>query len=144
VRVIAVGVVLHGDYLLLAEGHDRVKGQTFYRGLGGEIEFGERSADAVCRELREELGVGVESRALLGVLENHFALNGTPGHEIVFEHLLEFAPGEAPPDREPLEAREGDAVFVARWLSVAETLAGTYRVYPEGFEERLAAWLNTL
>ena len=142
--MLAVGLTLHEDHLLLAEGRDTVKGETFYRGLGGEVEFGERAADAVVRELREELGRAVEVRALLGVIENHFVFDGAPGHEIVYEHLLEFAPGAAPADLAPLAAREGEATFTARWLSLAEVLAGTYRTYPEGMADRLAEWLNGL
>ena len=139
-----MGLLLHEDRLLLSEGYDDVKDQTFYRGLGGEIEFGEAAADALVREFHEELGRAVEVRASLGVVENRFTLLGAPGHEVIFEYLVAFAPGEAPPDFEPLEAREGEAIFTAKWFPLAEVLAGTHRVYPEGVPERLAAWLNGL
>ena len=144
IRVIAVGLTLFEDHLLLAEGRDAVKGETFYRGLGGEVEFGEHAADAVVRELLEELDRAVEVRALLGVIENHFVFEGAPGHEIVFEYVLEFAPGAAPKDLEPLEAREGRFTFTAKWLPLAEVLAGAHRTYPEGMADRLAAWVNSL
>ena len=128
--------------MLLAEGHDAVKGETFYRGLGGEIEFGETAADAVVREFQEELGREIRVRDRLGVIENRFTLQGEPGHEVVFEFLVEFAPGEAPDGYEPLTADEGGYPFTARWLPLAEVLAGAWRVYPEGVPERLAGWLN--
>ena len=142
IRVIAICLVLHEDHVLLAEGRDSVKGQTFFRALGGEVEFGETAAEAAARELREEIGRAVEAPDLLGVIENRFTLEGAPGHEIVFEHIAAFEPGEAPPDLAPIAAREGDATFTARWLPLAELLAGTHRVYPEGTAERLAAWVN--
>ena len=119
-----------------------MKGETFYRGLGGEIEFGEAGADALVREFREELGRAVVVRAQLGAIENRFTLEGEPGHELILEYLVEFAPGEAPADFEPLTADEGGHPFTARWLPLAEVLAGAWRVYPEGVPERLAAWLN--
>lgn len=143
IRPLAIGLLLHEDHLLFAEGHDGVKGETFYRALGGEIEFGEAAAEAVVREFREELGRAVEVRALLGVIENRFTLQGEPGHEVIFEFLVAFAPGEAPKDFEPLTADEGGHPFTARWLPLAEVLAGAWRVYPEGVPDRLAGWLNT-
>ena len=142
IRVLAIGLVLHEDHVLVAEGFDSVKDQTFYRALGGEVEFGEAASSAVVRELREELDRETVVRELLGVIENRFTLEGAPGHEIVFEYLVAFAPGAAPPDLEPLAAHEGEATFTARWLSLPELLAGAHRVYPEGVEERLAAWIN--
>lgn len=142
IRVIAICLVLHDDHLLMAEGHDAVKGETFYRALGGEVEFGEAAAAAASRELHEELGREVVVGDLLGVIENRFTLRGDPGHEIVFEYLATFAPGREPPDLEPMTAIEGDATFTARWLPLAEVLAGTRRHYPGGIEHRLAAWVN--
>ena len=142
IRVIAICIVLHHDHLLMAEGYDSVKDEVFYRALGGEVEFGELAAEAAARELREELGRDIEVGELLGVVENRFTLEGQRGHEIVFEYLAAFAHGHEPPDLAPLSAVEGDAPFTARWLPLAEVLAGTHRAYPEGVEERLAAWIN--
>ena len=142
VRPLALGLLLYEDRLLFAEGRDPVKGETFYRALGGEIEFGERGAEAVVRELREELGRGVRVRVALGCVENRFTYRGRPGHELVLEYVVEFAPGEEPADLVPVAAREGDAVFTARWLPLAEVIAGAHRVYPEGLPQRLADWVN--
>ena len=142
IRVIAICLVLHDDHLLMAEGYASVKDEVFYRALGGEVEFGESAAEAPARELREELGRDVEIGELLGVIENRFTLEGARGHEIVFEYLATFAPGHEPQDLAPMSAVEGDAAFTARWLPLAEVLAGTHRAYPEGVEERLSAWIN--
>jgi hypothetical protein len=40
IRPIAICVFRHKDRILVAEGYDPVKKQTFYRPLGGVIEFG--------------------------------------------------------------------------------------------------------
>jgi 8-oxo-dGTP pyrophosphatase MutT (NUDIX family) len=85
IRVLAICVFRSRGRILVNRGYDLVKDQYFYRPLGGGIEFGETSMDAVCRELMEELQVEVDKKSLLylGTLENIFTFNGTPGHEVV-------------------------------------------------------------
>ena len=41
--------------LLVFEGFDTVRGDHYYRPLGGAIEFGERSEATAAREMAEEL-----------------------------------------------------------------------------------------
>ena len=141
-RPLALALVLHRDHLLCAEGHDRVKGETFYRALGGEIEFGERAAEAAAREILEETGRRVERLDPLGVVENLFTFDGAPGHEIAFEFIARFAPGDEPDDLSPIDCHEGEHTFTARWLPLAEVLAGAHRIYPDELPARLADWVN--
>ncbi len=144
IRVLALAVLLWRDHLLCAEGFDTAKQQTFFRPLGGGVEFGERAEEAAVRELHEELGMAVEVRATLGIAENLFTYQGRPGHEVVFEYVCVPPPGHEPANLEPLVAVEREARFVARWLPLAEVLAGTHRVYPDGLSDRLTAWVNRL
>ncbi len=139
-RVIALAVLIDRDHVLCAEGYDSVKQQRFFRPLGGEVEFGELAADAAVRELREELAVEIEIVESLGVQENLYTFDGAPGHEIVFEFVARFRDGAAPDTLDPIVAVEGDATFTARWLPLAEVIAGRYTVYPDDLSERLAAW----
>ena len=85
IRPIAICVFLYNNHILVAEGYDPLKDEYFYRPLGVGIEFGETSAETICRELMEELNVQVDRESLryLGALENIFHFNGTAGHEIV-------------------------------------------------------------
>jgi 8-oxo-dGTP pyrophosphatase MutT (NUDIX family) len=83
IRALAVCVVRRGEEILVFEGHDPVKGETFYRALGGGIEFGETGAKAAARELEEELGTRPRDLRYLATLENIFVFDGEPGHEIV-------------------------------------------------------------
>ena len=84
IRPIAICLFCNGDQILVAEGYDSSKQYHFCRPLGGEIEFGERSQNAVRREIQEEIGAAIESLKLIGVVENIFLREGQPGHEVVF------------------------------------------------------------
>ncbi|GAA3701798.1 NUDIX hydrolase [Microlunatus aurantiacus] len=69
---------------------------TFHRLLGGHVEFGEGSAEAVVREIADELHHELGEVTLLGVLENVFTYAGAPGHEIVFVYAAVVADGTVP------------------------------------------------
>ena len=83
IRALAICIFRNGDNILVFEGYDPKKDQTFYRPLGGGIEFGERSDEALRREMMEELNAEVTHLEYLGTLENIFAFDGVAGHEIV-------------------------------------------------------------
>ncbi|WP_144127332.1 NUDIX hydrolase [Catellatospora sichuanensis] len=91
IRNIALAVPRRGDDVLVFRGHDRTRDQTFYRPLGGGIEFGETAAQALHREMREELAVELTGVRLLGVLENLFQAYDRAGHEIVFVFACDLA-----------------------------------------------------
>lgn len=93
IRPLAICLFSHNGKILVSEEHDPSKGETFYRPLGGGIEFGEHSTDTIRRELMEEIGAHVRDLVYLGTLENIFTFNGIPGHEIVQVYdgaLVEF------------------------------------------------------
>lgn len=84
IRAIALAVPRRGGDLLVVEYRDPTRNQTFYRPLGGGIDFGETAEAAVRRELREEIGVELLDVHRLGVLESIFHGFGRDGHEIAF------------------------------------------------------------
>ena len=83
IRPIAICIFRNQDKILVYEEYDFVKEQTFYRPLGGGIEFGETSEETIHREMLEEMNVEVTDLKYLCTLENIFVFNGKPGHEIV-------------------------------------------------------------
>ena len=87
IRPISICVLRRGDEILVMEARDESRDLTFYRPLGGGIEFGERSDDAVKRELQEEIGAELDELRLLTVLENLFEFEGKAWHEIVFVYV---------------------------------------------------------
>jgi ADP-ribose pyrophosphatase YjhB (NUDIX family) len=122
--------------LLVYEGHDPVKGETFYRPLGGGIEFGERGAEAVVRELREELGATARDVRFLGVLENVFMYAGEPGHEIALMYEVTLAE----PVADGTRVLDDDAE--ASWIPLSAFGEGGSPLYPDGLLELLGSSAN--
>lgn len=83
-RAVALCLLEHQNRLLLQEFWHEHDQQYFFRPPGGGIELGERSVDAVRREMREELGAEIFEPRLVRVLENIFEYGGETKHEIVF------------------------------------------------------------
>lgn len=90
IRCKAVCVFSHQQSILLSKDTDPSNGTTFYGPLGGGIEFGETSQDAIAREIQEEIGAEISDIKLLGVLENLFWYGGAQCHEVVFVYDAKF------------------------------------------------------
>ena len=139
IRPIAICVFRKDNRILVAEVYDAIKNEYFYRPLGGGIEFGENSADTICREVLEEVNLQVKRESLkyLGIVENIFQFNGGTGHEIVFVYdgtLQETAIYEQAlvPGREA----SGEEIR-AVWKRLDEFGPGQLVLYPTGLLELL-------
>ncbi|MBN1955187.1 MAG: NUDIX domain-containing protein [Anaerolineae bacterium] len=132
VRAIAIGVVEdeRGRWLVF-EGYDPVKGDRFYRPLGGAIEFGERGRDCLAREFREEIGAELEDVTYLGVIESIFTCAGEPGHEIVLVYRARFRDPRFY-RRETMVVREEVETLTARWMPREAFASGSARLVPDG------------
>jgi 8-oxo-dGTP pyrophosphatase MutT (NUDIX family) len=141
IRPLAICVFSHQERILVAEGYDPVKGQLFYRPLGGGIEFGERSQEALVRELREELGAEVAGLRYLGTLENIFTFAGEVGHEIVLVYDGRLA-DEGYYTQESVQGFEVEMSepFTAVWKALAFFQGeDAPPLYPDGLLELLLA-----
>lgn len=132
IRVLALGLIRDGDRILLAEGYDPVKQQTFYRALGGGVDFGETSYDALKREFQEEIGAELTNIKYLGCIENVFTYNGQHGHEIVQLYQCDFTDPKFY-HLDQLEVVEGSGKGTAFWLNINKCKSGELRVVPEQF-----------
>ena len=97
---IARGVCVAGGCVLLC----RPKKGGYSYLPGGHIEFGEKGAEALRREVREELGVDSSVGEMLGVVESSFVQHGKPHAEISLVYRLELA-GQSDGDRPLPELR---------------------------------------
>ena len=120
-------------HFLFAEGFDPTKNQHYLMPIGGGVEFGERSEDAIRREVLEEIGLDIQNLRLLNVIENLFTFDGVAGHEIVFVYQADLT--------EPLQSLLGvesnGVEFNLRWLSGEEIRKLAWPVFPEGLLELL-------
>ena len=131
IRPIAICVCRDGERILVAEGHDSKKGVTFYRPLGGTIEFGERGEEAVQREFREEIAADLVEVRYVGMLENIFTYEGRRGHEIVLVYDGRLTDASLY-ENEIIEGDEMGERFKAVWIRLGEFGEGKPPVYPEG------------
>ena len=136
VRPIAICVCRDGERILVAEYFDRKKEQTFYRPLGGTIEFGERGEEAVRRELHEEIAADLGEVRYLGMLENIYTYEGRGGHEIVLVYDGRLS-DERLYQKESLQGDEFGQPFKVVWKRLDEFGAGKPPVYPDGLLELL-------
>jgi ADP-ribose pyrophosphatase YjhB (NUDIX family) len=88
------------------------------------------SRDAIVREVEEELSAEITELELLGVLENVFRFDGSPGHEIVFVYDARFIDGSIY-ERSEVTGIEGDEEFTAHWIDPKAPKNG-WPLYPDG------------
>lgn len=147
VRATAICVVIDADRLFVFSGYDKADGETFYRPLGGGIEFGETGLDCVKREMLEEIDAEVVDGKYLGMLENIFSYEGVPGHQIILVYEARFADGkiyeadslegheDMPTSIVPGETKSSENAFMAHWIPLADFRDGSKPLYPNGLLE---------
>jgi 8-oxo-dGTP pyrophosphatase MutT (NUDIX family) len=136
IRVLALGIVRQGDRVFISEGYDPAKQQTFYRALGGGVEFGESSLEALQREFQEELQAEIGNIKYLDCQENLFTFNGQPGHEILFIYECDFVDPKFY-QIEEITFMEKNRKKRALWVDGDRFKSGELRLVPEQFFEYL-------
>lgn len=134
IRPIVLGLAKKDNKILVGQGYDKVKNQTFYRALGGGIEFTETSKDAILREFKEEINANIIVHDLLDVSENVFTYKGNYGHEIVFTYSIDI------PEKfykEKYLIKDGSSEYTAIWVDINDFKSGSKILYPEGFLKHL-------
>ncbi|HET9091976.1 MAG TPA: NUDIX hydrolase [Acidimicrobiales bacterium] len=108
--VLAVGGIVRHEGALLVVRRGRPPGAGLYSVPGGRVEEGETLEEAVAREVREETGIDVAVRELVGFVERR----GEGYHFLIIDYLAD------PLDHSLLEPRPGDDAAEARWVPLEE------------------------
>lgn len=102
---VAAGVLRRGEQVLLAERVRGGHGRGYWEFPGGKIESGETPAEALARELAEEIGVVIAEPAPLVTVSHDY-----PGRSVCL-HVFEVRRWSGEPG-----GREGQAL---RWCEIA-------------------------
>ncbi len=136
IRVLALGLIKKDNRVFISQGYDPVKQKTFYRAMGGGVDFGETSLEALEREFQEEIQAKLTNISYLGCLENLFTFNGKQGHELLQVYQCDFADAKFY-ELESLVFAEGKRQKTALWVDVALFKSGELLLVPEPFLELL-------
>ena len=104
----ATALIVEDGKLLVVEDED-----GFYT-IGGAIQVGERTEEAVIREVKEELGVKAQAGQLAFVVENRFEQDGVSYHNIEFHYLVNLL------EDAPLTMQEDEKMQPCEWIDLDE------------------------
>ena len=128
IRPIVLGLAIKDNKLLVSEGFDKVKNQTFYRCLGGGIEFLEKSTDALKREFQEEINIDIDIKDFLGISENIFTYDGKNAHELVLYYNIDISDEDY---KEEYIVNDDNGQSKATWIDINDFKNGNKILYPE-------------
>ena len=128
IRPIALGLAIKNNKLLVSEGFDKVKNETFYRCLGGGIEFLEKSEEALKREFLEEINVDIAVKDFLGISENIFTYQGKNAHELILFYSIEISDENY---QEEYKVIDDHGETIAKWIDINEFKNKNKILYPE-------------
>ncbi|MCP4582855.1 MAG: NUDIX domain-containing protein [candidate division Zixibacteria bacterium] len=131
IRPIAICIIINDGKIFVFEGTDPIKNETFYRPLGGAIEFGERGEVAVKREFREEIKAELADLEFKGVFENIFTYQGNDHHEIVMVYQGKFADESFYRQTELTGYEDDGSAFRCLWKPLESFRAGKAIIYPD-------------
>ncbi|HEP1831971.1 TPA: NUDIX hydrolase [Streptococcus suis] len=105
----ATGLVVQDGKLYLVKSPEGL-----YYTLGGAIQLGETTEEAVQREMKEEIGIDVEVGPLAFIVENQFTLQEKSYHQIEFLYIV------TPLSNPATNLEEGNSVRQCEWVTFAD------------------------
>lgn len=137
IRTVSLCLIRRGDQILVEETYDKAVNKTFYRPVGGTVEYGENSKETVIREVKEEINAEIEDPKLRFVVENIFTYLDDIGHEVDFIYESRFV-DQSLYSRDEIAGIEGLIRYKAVWKSINEFLNNTQeKLVPDGLLDLL-------
>ena len=137
IRPVVLGLAIKNNKLLVSEGFDKIKNETFYRCLGGGIEFLEKSEEALKREFLEEINISITVKDFLGISENIFTYQGKKAHELILFYSIEISDENY---QEEYIVTDDHGKTVAKWIDINEFKNKNKILYPEEVFKYLIIW----
>lgn len=128
IRPIVLGLAVKNNKLLVSEGFDSVKNLTFYRCLGGGIEFLEKSEVALKREFLEEINKNITIKDFLGISESIFTYEGKRAHELILFYSIELSNEDF---QEEYKFIDNNRSYTAKWVDIKDFKDNKKILYPE-------------
>lgn len=107
-------VILHDNHVLL----NTTPADAYWFLPGGRVEAQETAAEAIVREIDEELGMVATVLRPLWLLENLYQQHGKDYHELGMYFLLTVHDAEQLPFGQDIEGIEPDEDLIYRWFAV--------------------------
>ena len=104
---------------------------SFFRLIGGHIEFGETGVEALKREFKEEINENIINIKSVGVFENIFFYNGKEQHEFVSLFSCDFVNKEMYKKKEIVGHEGPDRIFHASWEPIDQFKNEKKVLYPD-------------
>lgn len=103
-----------------------------YYSIGGAIQVGKKTQDAVKREVEEEIGIDCQVNQLAFVVENQFQQGETQFHNIEFHYLV------TPFGEPPSSMMEGERQQECQWVDLNHL--SEIDLVPAFLKEELPQW----
>jgi 8-oxo-dGTP pyrophosphatase MutT (NUDIX family) len=126
------------EEILVSEGYDSLKNIYYYRPLGGNVDYRERTIDAVRREIKEELGEDLVNLELIQIIENIFEHEGEQKHEIMYVYKGDIKDKNFYEKTTPFYISESDGEQAkVMWVGIDDCISGKFNLVPEELMKRL-------
>ena len=130
-NVRAACIIKHNNKILV---HRNIN-KDHYCLIGGRVEIGESSEDAIKREVQEELGKEIQIDCYISTVENFFKMKDSKYHEYMFIYQAEFKEEKDKLIEDTLQNMEGKDFLRYEWLDLNKI--DNYTILPKVIKEIL-------
>jgi len=136
-RAVSLCLIKREEQYLFVENYDEVIEVTYYRPVGGTIEFGEDSRRTVIREVKEEINADISEPELITVIENIYNYGADTGHDLNFIYKADIVDGSYY-EQDVINGVEGEEGFQAVWIDLNSIINdANKKLVPDGLMQIL-------